>query len=329
MFLYLIIYFLSDSLYNLLSIGQVISTELDIIIFFFLISEIFNILTIYSLILLLEFFEKNIQFSRTQTIMTMLIFTLIGLILSNPDVNINITGDIYVDSFYYDSLIIYLEMIFYLIAGFWIIIILYRSKIAAKSPKQKKLIINVILGVFFANYIPFLFILYEFSELESIFILLTTIIFISQNLGIIFIGFAFLQIRKYPWLMQKQKVFLLLIYNQHRINLFHKIYSKEINLGDSSLLAGGFTAVTSLIQEATKSESKVKSILLEEKELKIINREDFTCALIVEYSTQASELAHMNFTIDFEKKFLKELKDFDGEVSIFESSEEIALKYFS
>ena len=139
MFFYLVLFFLTNILSNLVTIGYLISTDTDIIILTFLISEIFYLLSFYTLILLLEVFEKNIEFSMPQTIMTMLIFVIIGLIFSNPEISVENRGGVNVASFSDDSLILLLEFIIYLIAGIWLLIILTRSRKGVKSQKQNAL----------------------------------------------------------------------------------------------------------------------------------------------------------------------------------------------
>ncbi len=98
---------------------------------------------------------------------------------------------------------------------------------------------------------------------------------IPQNIGILIIGIAFLRISKNPWLLQRQRVYFLVVYSHDGINLYSKIFSKEIISNDTVLLAGAFSAVTSLIGDCTKSAGNVKSILLEGKQLRIINQKRF------------------------------------------------------
>jgi hypothetical protein len=49
----------------------------------------------------------------------------------------------------------------------------------------------------------------------------------------------------------------------------------------------------------------------------------------VDFSTHIYEIAHENFTEEFEFKFMEDLELFDGEVSKFSAAEEIVKKYFS
>jgi len=69
--------------------------------------------------------------------------------------------------------------------------------------------------------------------------------------------------------------------------------------------------------------------MLEGKLLKIINRKNFICALLVEYSTPASDVAHEKFVIEFENKFQENLDNFSGEVTKFQTADKISEKYFT
>ena len=69
--------------------------------------------------------------------------------------------------------------------------------------------------------------------------------------------------------------------------------------------------------------------MLEGKLLKIINRKSFICALLVEYLTPASEVAHEKFVEDFENEFHEVLENFSGEVTNFQAADKISEKYFT
>ena len=73
---------------------------------------------------------------------------------------------------------------------------------------------------------------------------------------------------------------------------------------------------------------KTVPIEFEKKKLRIIAKEHFLCALMVDYSTQSSESAHKQFAQEFEEKFDKSLIDFNGNIGQFRVAEEIAGKYF-
>ena len=190
----------------------------------------------------------------------------------------------------------------------------------------------LLFGVFFSIILPLIgyiliLILTEISmDLVSFFLLFFLII---MNSGAIIIGFTFLRVKKEPWLLQRQKVHLIVVYSRDGIQIYSKIFNKALSETKTALLTSSFSAITSLFQEATETAGAVKSVLLEDKELRIINKDYFVCAILEDYSTQASESAHENFTKDFEKSFKEKLEKFDGEVSVFEAADQIANKYFS
>ena len=302
------------------------------IILFFIFFQIFDMLALYSLILVIEVFEKNIQFSWRQILMTILVFIAIGGMISNPDLESQpIEGLIFI-SFKRMSFEFIFRMLFHFIAGMLLVIALHRSIKSAWSLKQKSLIKWLTCGIIFTFFMPLIpQIAISILPQVSIEFLTTTSLIqeLFQNFGMVIIGVAFLRVSKNPWLLQRQKIHLLMVYSQSGLKLYSKAFIKELTSDDLLLLAGGFSAVTSLLKEATKTTGQVKAILLEGKELRIINRENFICVLLVEFTTQASELAHEKFTLEFEQKYKEELKNFNGEVSLFNSAEALATQYFS
>jgi hypothetical protein len=293
--------------------------------------EIFRMLVLYSMVVLLEVFEKDVSFSRRQSIMTILIFTTIGAMLSTPTFQPSV-DPIFPTNWADEELIGLLQLLFYIVAGVWLILMLYRTYKTAWSNKQRKVIKWLSMGVFLTIFFPFVayfFILFFVSINIVLLAISVLILLILNNLGIYFIGFAFLRIRSEPWLLQRQKVHLLIVYSKDGVLLYSKTFNVNISEQRTLLLAGGFSAITSLFKEATATAGDIKSILLEDKELRIINKEHFVCAILVDYSTQASESAHNNFTSEFENLFKEDLEVFDGEISKFEKAEDIIGSYFS
>jgi hypothetical protein len=277
-------------------------------------------------------FEKNIEFSRRQTIMSFLILIAIGGMIVNPQIQIETVNNYYNVDFQQPSPISLIQAFFYLITGIWLILMLYRNRQAAWSPKQKRLITWLLIGVFFAVLLPTTPYFFEF-----LIVTLPIEFLIGSDLsrtalqvaGMLIIGLAFLRASNSPWLLQQQKVQIISVYSKSGIELYSKTFTEDITEDDLFLLSGGFSAVFTLFREATKAKGNVKAILLEGKELRVINRETFICALLVEYSNDASELAHEKFTDAFEQKFSEELIGFSGDVRPFEQAEMIARKYFS
>lgn len=262
-------------------------------------------------------------------------FIIIGGVLTNPTLDVVEVSGAYYIGFENRSAISIASTLFYLIASVWIVSTLIQSYRSAHSKKQKKMIIWLSLGLLMAVLMPSIqYIISPPAELQAenrAVFSMNMVIFreIIQSAGMVIIGFAFLKISKYPWLLQRQRTHLLIVYSNSGICLYNKAFDKDITDDDLLLLAGGFSAITSLFQEATKATGSVKSIAIEDRELRIINRTQFLCALLVDYSTRASELAHEKFALEFEKIFYNALEQFEGEITEFKKAEPIATKYFS
>jgi len=327
---YLIIFFLNSLFLNVFQVFEIITSG-EVRVYSYMIVEVFTMLSFYIMVVILEVFERDVSFSRRQSILSILIFTSIGGMISTPTFK-SIPGQIFEITWADEENLVYIQIIFFIVAAISLISMLYRNYKTAWSIKQKKIIRWLFIGVFFSIFFPiiaYLIIIFltEISELIlAIFLLLSLFI---MNSGSIIIGVAFLRVKKEPWLLQRQKVHLIIVYSRDGIQIYSKIFNKSLSESKTVLLTGSFSAITSLFQETTETAGAVKSVLLEDKELRIINKDHFVCAILEDYSTQASESAHENFTKDFEKAFKEELEGFDGEVSVFQSADQIASKYFS
>ena len=78
MFRYLIILFFTFLFRNVFQFGVLIFNSTEYVIPCFILREIFDMLMLYSLVVLLEVFEKDVSFSTRQLIMTILVFMAIG-----------------------------------------------------------------------------------------------------------------------------------------------------------------------------------------------------------------------------------------------------------
>ena len=328
---YLSVFFLTFILQNIFQEGEMVVGSLDIKIANYTMQQISTLLVLYSMVALLEVFESDVGFSRRQSIMTILIFTAMGAILSTPTFTIDETqlaGVNYAEG----ELIGLILLFFYIVAGVWLSSMLFRTYKTSWSEKQKTIIRLLSIGVFFGVFFPIIGML-SILVAAIISVELMVIAFLSSSVirsfGIFTIGIAFLRASKEPWLLQRQKVHLLMVYSKDGILLYTKVFNENLSKDRTLLLAGGFSAIATLFKEATSATGNIKSILLEDKELRIINREHFICATLVDYETQASEIAHKNFVSEFQDKFKEQLAKFSGEISQFNTADEIATKYFS
>ena len=332
MLLYLAILFIFYLTSNIFQVGQFFDGDQQTAENFYVIAEITEVLILFVLMLVFEMFYKNTQFSYRQTILTIFAFTIIGGLISNPELQTLVTPRGFVVELQRFSPLMIIELIFNGTATVFLLGILIHSKKTATVMKQKHLIILLIVGSLIGVLLPSI----PHMPLEELVIFsnISPIIRqflenITQNIGILIIGISFLRVSKNPWLLQRQKVHFLVVYSPSGLTLFSKVFSKEIEKDDTYLLSGAFSAVTTLIKGCTKSTGNVESILLEGKELRIINREKFICALLLDYSTQASDWAHEHFSLEFEKSFSNELKDFDGRISVYESAETLINQFFT
>ncbi len=332
MFLVLSLLFLAYLLLNFFQFTQVLANREDLARFNFILVNVFTMITLYCFVLVLEMFEKNIDISSRQTIMSILILIAIGGMIINPQLNVSVVNNYYLVDFQQPSLISIIQNFFYLITGIWLIIMIYRNRKSAWSQKQKLLLTWLSIGVIFAILLPTTPFFFEIiTQTLPIEVLIGSKLTKDalQDAGMLIIGITFILASKSPWLLQRQRIQLIAIYSKSGIELYSKSFNEDITVDDLFLLCGGFSAVSSLFQEVIKVKGGVKAILLEGKELRVINRETFICVLLVEYSTDASELAHKKFTDLFEDNFSNELKHFSGNTKPFEKAEEFAKQFFS
>jgi hypothetical protein len=255
-----------------------------------------------------------------------------GGMVSTPNLEAELFEAVYIISFEHLSSVVIVQMIFNVYASIWLIILLRRNLKSASIEKQKKVVKFLLIGIFLAIFLPLLPNLTRSltggrSPQGN---LLFALVFgsILQNIGILIVGIIFYRISKNPWLLQLQKVYLLIVYSHDGLELYSKSFSDDITSESLMLLAGGFSAISSMFKEITDAEGIITAILLEDKELRIIKKEHFISALLVDYSTEATEQAHRTFAKEFETKYKKELENFSGEVSAFKEADRIVKKLF-
>src|SRR4030042_2800913 len=134
------------------------------------------------------------------------------------------------------------------------------------------------IGVVFETFVPFSFyliIIWIAIAAPALLYFSVLIYSVINYLGIIIIGVTFLKASDEPWLLQRQKVHFLIVYSKQGLPLFSKVFDKNLNENQTHLLVGGFSAITSMFQETIKTTGNIKSIILDDKQLRIINKEDF------------------------------------------------------
>ncbi len=148
---YLAALFLFYLINNNLQFFQLFAANQETAEFYFIIAEISELLVLYILILLLEMFYRNTQFSYRQTLTTIFVFIIIGGLISKPELQTTAISQGFIVNIQRFCLLMFLEFIFHTIATVFLLIILIKSRKSAWAPKQKKLItwlsIGTLLGV--------------------------------------------------------------------------------------------------------------------------------------------------------------------------------------
>ncbi|HMF30721.1 MAG TPA: hypothetical protein VKK79_04870 [Candidatus Lokiarchaeia archaeon] len=300
----------------------------------FAISSILQVLAIFAYLLVLEVFEKNNPISGRITFFSAFVAVIIYATIHETGFYVENVNNNYIVSFQPDASVTFLQLVFGLLTGVWLVVTLYRSWKAAKVRAQKHLIAILVFGTILirgvGDALPGFFNQLATGAIpQDILVVLTAIAEFFESIGMWLIGWGIFRVSKHPWLIQRQKVHLLLVINNDGLDLYSKTFSSDITQSEVTLLTGGVSAVSALFQEATKSPSQVQAVLFEGKELRILRRERFACAILVDYSTTASEAALLKFTEKFEEMFQDKISDFGGNVSQFRAADAIAEEYFS
>ncbi|GAB4313421.1 MAG: hypothetical protein Kow0069_14480 [Promethearchaeota archaeon] len=299
----------------------------------FLQVQVFELLSVYGLVLVLEMFESNRVVAGRQVLFVVLVSMTLGALLSNPPLtSVSVSGrDLVV--FARPALAPLLRLLFDLVAATWMFVVLVRSYRSAKVKKQRGLVLALVVGLVLSQLVgsalP--------TTIEEIprdappvdLLGVAVLVGFAQNVGMIIVGFGFLWVQNYPWLLQHQRVLLLVVYKPEGTTIFAKTFSERISDSDAILFTGGVSAVAALFGETTKTSTPIKAILFEDFELRVVQRPLFTCALVEEYSSQATEEAHKRFVEEFETRFSDELKAGGANVSAFQAAGEIAARYFA
>ncbi|MHA1681611.1 MAG: hypothetical protein ACTSUE_11425 [Promethearchaeota archaeon] len=284
------------------------------------------------LLLLFELFEKNRLFGSKLIFFTILVSLISGGMITNPNVfQVLVTINpftIVTYQFSERTFTTILLIIFSTLSMVWVLVKFIRMRRTTKGKNQRHLIFWLFLGIFMSQ------VLGSFAPATMEFNLGVShtfgpAFFYFKPIGLVMVGYAFIKVARTPWLLQRQKVHLLLVYSRAGIPMYSKILADNIKDDDVQLLTGAMSAITAIFIESTKTTSGIQSITFDGRELHIIERRDFLCVLLAEYFTEATEVAHANFVSEFETRFAAELPAFTGNVNKFDSADEIAEKFFS
>ncbi len=300
----------------------------------FVTSQCLQILIILIFSLIIEMFENNTPYTGKQMAFAILAAITVGAMMGSPELITTALGNTFLVQFKGNATERIFQALFSVIAGFWLLFTIYVNYVKAKVQKQRSLlkallwgaVITILVGSAFPGIIAYMTTqgMFHFDVT-----LVTAFWGVFQDIGIIIVGIAFMRISQDPWLLQRQQVYFVLVLTHEGLDIYSKAFRPEISPTDMTLFSGGFTAVTSMFREVTKETAEVKAILFKGRELRLLNREHFVCALLVDFSTQSSEIAHQKFANDFEAMFKEKLQDrSSGDVSAFAEADVLANFYF-
>lgn len=129
----------------------------------------------------------------------------------------------------------------------------------------------------------------------------------------------------------------IIIFNKNGICLYNYSFEqKDVFKGeadetefDEDLIAGAFSGVITIISEITHTKRQIRQIQKEEATLIFTYGKFHIVALIASMDLPVLFKKIDEFSRDFEDKFSKELKNFKGNVSHFEPTKFLIIKYFS
>ena len=151
---YLAALFILYMINNFLQMGHFLALSVEQAEHSFVLAQISAMLMLFTLIILFEMFYRNTQFSRRQTLITILLFMVIGGLLSNPDLKITVIGLGYIVSIDPVSVLGLMRLIFNITASISLLYVLHRSRNSVWSSKQKNLITWLTIGSIIGVVIP-------------------------------------------------------------------------------------------------------------------------------------------------------------------------------
>nr|MDO8086206.1 hypothetical protein [Candidatus Sigynarchaeum springense] len=333
MFLHLSFLFVSTILNQACLMIMAISSSPVLAERLFLAAQVLEVTGMLVMVIVLEAFEENRPFSPRVAGFTAIASMIIGTVISGPKLEaimiVTPLGSGYMIHFIRPDVAGVLMGAFPFLVGIWVIKSFITKRKLTKSKEQGRLLFLLYLGIFVAQCAG------TFAPLAIETSGSYTLKDIAWNIGILrvvgigIIGLAFYRVGKKPWLLQLQRIHVLLVYAKNGITLFSQRFREDISDSDVQLLAGAISAVASLFRESTKETSPIEAIQFKGKAVRVIDRDDFTCAIMVDYASQASDSAHKLFVQEFETIFAAEIASFAGEVSRFEKADVIAAKYFA
>lgn len=120
---------------------------------------------------------------------------------------------------------------------------------------------------------------------------------------------------------QLPRIYALFIINRNGVPLFTKTYASS--KVEPNLISGFLTAVSSFVREISpEQKSALRSIDAEGMKIMLESGENTVCALLVDYEDKLSREALRTLVEKFEEKYGEALRNWNGNVAVFDSFEE-------
>ncbi|MFX0137454.1 MAG: hypothetical protein ACFFDN_27690 [Candidatus Hodarchaeota archaeon] len=303
--IFLICYVFSDVFFLLAYYGKVYY----VLSFFYQSWKIATILGISGTIVFIFTIEKNIGIIKRLN--TRFVFTFISL---------GILIAIIIITVEFSRLLAYMSLPFV-----FMLILLFHFYIFLKAPQEyKRDLFLSFLGffIFLASYtLPT-----EISQ-NILPLSMEALLLISSTCIIIGIGIYTLKIPPNAELEWHQKIIaLLVIHAEKGLNLFD--YSFGPAMEESELIAGGLIGISTIIQEMTKSATKLKIIKQEKANIILEHGKYVVIALISKEDLQILRKKLNSLISKFELLFSEQFQDWTGDVSIFRPTKALIEEIF-
>ena len=276
-----------------------------------------NIIFLISASYILIVFLEIDQYLSSKDLKTNLHFPLtivssIGLIIIIPMVFLNI----------YD---IFISHIFIGILEIIAINYYFSNYKGLEITERKKPTLKFILGIFLTKISILLHYFQAFLMISYVFV------YCSFNIiGILFMLNAWNDLpvlEDLNWFIKMEQLFV--VDQKSSIVLFDYKFKKRDNESNSDLAGPMFRGITTLLQEVLSSKNKVQTIDHGDKKIHFSYSNLITTVLIVEGESKEFQ-SHLNaFCLLFEDLFREIIKNFEGNISIFDSAIELIPHAFS
>lgn len=104
---------------------------------------------------------------------------------------------------------------------------------------------------------------------------------------------------------------------------------ERLDIGNSSLITSALNAINGLLQEITKTNSKLDSIDIKEKDLIFEYIGDIVGVLLLNKESEMAKALLKKFLNEFFERYKEHILQYYGDISVFESAGDLVLENFS